>query len=123
MAEISDVFIIDVSEIVTRRATKHCVCISVSQDKYFLINTNHRKFYDDFEIMASDYDFLGDSNRFVCCSEIFGFEPERIIRKVGNLNSTDMAKIIKKIQESRILDKRDKDYILHNLDKWLTDNT
>jgi len=123
MAEISDVLIIDVSGIVTRRTTKHCVCISVSQDKYFLINTNHRKFYDDFEIMASDYDFLGDTNRFVCCSEIFGFEPERVIRKVGNLNYGDMAKIINKIQKSRILDKRDKDYILHNLGKWLTDNT
>jgi len=73
--------------------------------------------------MASDYDFLGNENRFVCCSEIFEFEPERIIRKVGNMNSVDMAKIIDKIQKSRVFDKKDKDSVIHGLNKWLTDNT
>ena len=121
MPEISDVLIIDVSGTVGHRKTKHCVCISVSRDKYFLINTSHREMYDDFEIKSSDYAFLENVNRFVCCSKMYEFGPDKVIEKVGNLNFGDMAKIIDKIQKSRVLDKMEKNSVIPGLDKWQTD--
>ena len=58
MPDISDVLIINVSGEIAYRNTKHCVCISVSREKYFIINTNHREMHDDFNIKSADYDFL-----------------------------------------------------------------
>jgi len=112
--------IIDVSGKIGYRSSKHCVCISVSGDKYFLINTSHREMYDDFEIKSSDYGFLGGINRFVCCSRIHAFSSDSIIKKVGNLSCDDMTKIADKIQKSRVLDKAEKDSIIPELDKWLS---
>ena len=114
--------VIDVSEKIAYRATKHCVCISLSEDKYLMINTNHRKMYDDFEIKSSDYGFLKGTNRFVCCSGMYEFPAGKVIDKVGKLNRDDMAKILDKIQNSKILTKRDKDSVIPGLDKWLSDN-
>jgi hypothetical protein len=120
MSQISDVLIIDVTGKINYRGSKHCVCISVSGDKYFLINTDHREIYDDFEIKSSDYVFLDGTDRFVCCSRMHEFRPDRIIRKVGNLNHCDMARIADKIQKSKVLDKMEKDSVIPELDKWLS---
>jgi hypothetical protein len=122
MPKISDVLIVDVSGKIPLRDTKHCVCISVSKDKYLLINTDHREMYDDFQIKSSDYAFLKDTDRFVCCSKMYRFSPDRIIKKTGNLNRSDMIKIIDKIQNSKILDKMEKNSVIPELDKWLSDN-
>ena len=122
MSEISDVLIIDVSGKIDYRNKKYCVCISVSPDKYFLINTNHREIYDDFEIKSSNYAFLENVNRFVCCSKMYEFDPGRIIRKAGNLNFDDMMKIIDKIQKSRVIGKKEKDSVIPALDKWQSEN-
>ena len=78
--------------------------------------------YDDFTIKSSDYDFLGGIDRFVSCSMIHEFSPDKIIKKAGSLNFGDMARIVNKIQNSRILDKVDKDSVIPELDKWLSDN-
>jgi len=121
MAEISDVFIMDVSNIIYKRDTKHCVCISVSRNKYFLINEKHRDIYEDFEIKASDYCFLKNTNRFVGCSKTFELESDRVIKKVGNLNHDDMMKILDTVIKSKTLIKMDKDIIIHELTKWLKD--
>ena len=103
------------------RNTKHCVCIAVSREKYFIINTSHREMYDDFKIKSSDYAFLEGIDRFVCCSRIYEFSSDRIIKKAGCLNFDDITKIVDKIQKSRVLDKIDKDSIIPELDKWLSD--
>lgn len=123
MPQISDVFIIDVSGKINYRNTKHCVCISLSENKYLLVNTNHREMYDDFQIRSSEYDFLGGMDRFISCHRIHEFSFDRIIKKVGNLNYDDIAKIVDKIQKSRTLDKIDKDSVIPDLDKWLSDNS
>ena len=78
--------------------------------------------YDDFKIKSSDYNFLGGIDRFVSCSMIHEFTPDKIIKKAGSLNFDDMARIVNKIQNSRILDKVDKDSVIPELDKWLSDN-
>lgn len=125
MLEISDVFVVDVkgSEI-NNRETKHCICISVSKDKYLVINTEHRQIYDDFEIKASDYPFLKGKDRFVCCASVHKFPPEKIISEsVGKLKYSDMLKIIDKIQNSKFLNQSEKNDILPDLVDWQLDNS
>jgi len=123
MPQISDVNIIDVSGDINYRSTKHCICISVSKDRYLIINTEHRKMYDDFLIESSIYSFLDGKDRFICCSGMYEFSSDKIIKKVGNLNFIDMSKIMEKIQKSRVIDKIDKDSVIPELDKWLSDNS
>lgn len=41
MPKVSEVFIIDVSKIISHRATKHCICVSAGENKCFLINSEH----------------------------------------------------------------------------------
>jgi len=96
MPDISDVFIIDVSGKIGYRNTKHCVCISVSREKFFLINTSHREMYDDFNIKSSDYDFLGGIDRFVSCSMIHEFSPDKIIKKRETLILTIWRELLTK---------------------------
>jgi hypothetical protein len=118
---ISDVFVADFSIVYKHRPTKHCVCVSVSADKYILINTDHREKYDDFEIKSSDYKFLGSKNRFVSCLKLYKSDSIKLLRYVGNLSRDDMIKIVDKIQNSKVLDKIEKDSILPELRKWLLD--
>ena len=122
MSNISEVVVMDVSGVIGHRDTKHCVCVSVSTDKYLLINTSHRDIYDDFEIKSSEYAFLKSENRFVSCSKLYQFDSSKIIRSVGNLNRSDMAKIVDKIQNSESLKMAEKDFVILELDKWLSEN-
>ncbi|MDR2593021.1 MAG: hypothetical protein LBC59_09530 [Chitinispirillales bacterium] len=122
MSNISEVVVIDVSGVIEHRGTKHCVCVSVSAEKYLLINTNHRDIYDDFEIKSSEYAFLKPKNRFVCCSEMYHFDSDEIIKSVGTLNRNDMIKIVDKIQNSESLKKAEKDFVILELGKWLSKN-
>lgn len=123
MAIIGDVFVCDVSGIVSERDKKHCICVSVSQDKYILINTEHRKIYDDFQISEKNYDFLHGTDRFVACSQILQFDSERKIQRVGTLKYKDMGIVIQKIRESKVLSKIEKDAILPDLEEWYLDNS
>jgi hypothetical protein len=86
---------------------------------YLLINTEHRKIYDDLEIKASDYEFLGSINRFVECSELFRIEQKFFIKKVGSLYREDMIKITEKIRKSKFLTAAEKKTVLPELEKWL----
>lgn len=123
MLEIADVFVIDVGDQIEHRDTKHCICIATSQNKYFLINTMHREMYDDFQISASSYPFLKGVDRFVCCSQIYQFTPDKIIHKVGKLNYQDMIKLISKVQNSEVLDNAEKSAVLPELTDWQMDNS
>lgn len=123
MLEIADVFVMQVGNQIEHRETKHCICIATSQNKYFIINTEHREIYDDFKISATDYDFLKGLDRYVSCSSIFQFMPDKIIRKVGKLNYPDMLKLINKVQNSEVLDDAEKSAILPELTDWQMDNS
>lgn len=112
----------DVTKLFKYRDTKHCVCVSVSNNKFLVINSNHRDKYDDFEIKSTDYAFLNSMNRFVCCSETYTFNNAEIIKKVGNLNRNDMVKIVEKIINSKILSDMEKNTVLPELNKWAADN-
>lgn len=123
MLEIADIFIMDVGGQIENRDTKHCVCIAASQNKFFVINTQHRTMYDDFMISAADYDFLKGQDRFVCCSAVYKIPTNKIIRKVGKLKYADMLKLIDKIQNSVILDNTEKSAIIPELTEWQLDNS
>lgn len=125
MIEIGDVFVIDVkdSDTISHRDTKHCVCVSVAKDKYLVINTEHREMYDDFGITVSNYPFL-KIDRFVACSALHKFSPDKIISgRQGKLKYTDMIRVIDKIQNSKTIDKTERDEILPELIEWQMDNS
>jgi len=96
--------------------------VSISAKRYLIINTNHREIYDDFEIKSSDYNFLGSKNRFVSCVKMYGSDSIKLLRHVGNLYREDMIKIVDKIQNSNVLDEIEKDSVVLELNKWLSDN-
>ena len=113
------VYSVDTSDVLTHRSQKYCVCVSVSLGKYLLINTIHRKIYDDFKIRASDYGFLQGTDRFLSCSVFFDFDPPKLKQKVGVLSSADTKTVIEKIMASRTIAAMDKDIVLAELQKTL----
>ena len=121
--EIGQVFVIDTSKSLDHRDTKHCVCISLGGDKFFLINTNHREMYDDFKIYADDYPFLNGDNRFISCSLIMHFDSNLINRCVGMLKYADILKIKSKIENSKTLTLKDINEVLPDLEEWELDNS
>lgn len=123
MLEIADVFIMDVGDQIDHRDTKHCICIAASQDKYFVINTHHRAIYDDFVISSSDYNFLDGEDRYVCCSTVYKFTSDKIIKKVGKLTYSDMKTLIDKVQNSKVLRETEKSSIIPELVEWQMDNS
>lgn len=126
MADLCEVFVIDVRGIVPFRDTKYCVCVSVARNKYVLIDTQHREMYDDFQISAKKYDFLKGIDRYVSCSAIYEFDNSRIKnidQVIGVLQYDDMKKIIEKIRNSKVIKQIDKDSVLPELEEWLLDNS
>jgi len=109
----------DVSEKLEHRTTKHCICISAGNDKYILINSEHREMYDDFKICASDYDFLKQDS-YVGCSEIIVLEKELIIRKAGSMKYEDMLRILEKIRNPRHMSKQDREEVAIELEGWMS---
>jgi hypothetical protein len=59
----------DLSSILPHCKDKYGICVSASNGKYFLINSEHRRMYDDFEINTSEYSFLTKERSFIGCSE------------------------------------------------------
>ena len=110
----------DVSEIIPNRITKHCVCVSLLENNYLFINTNHSPIYDDFKIEAKDYLFLNNEDRFISCFKIYNITPDRIIKNVGKLEIKDINKIVNKIKNSKILKKKEKEAVLPEIEVWLS---
>ena len=117
--QISEVYIMNVSEKLEHRTTKHCICISAGNNKYVLINSEHREMYDDFKINVSDYDFLRQDS-YVGCSEVVVLKKESIIRKVGSMKYNDMLKILEKIRGPKHISKPDRAEIVLELEEWMS---
>lgn len=120
MPNISEVFIIDVSNILPHSTTKYCICVSAGSNRYFLINSEHREMYDDFEIKSSNYSFL-KKDSYVGCSETIVLKEEFIIKNVGRLKYDDMRKILEKIQKSKHIAKPEREDMALELEEWLND--
>jgi hypothetical protein len=76
--------------------------------------------YDDFKILASDYDFLKDDS-YVGCHKTYTFGKELIINKLGTLNHKDMLKILDKIRNSNTIPKSEKEALVFEIEHWLED--
>jgi len=116
--QISEVYVMDVSEKLEHRATKHCICISAGNGRYVLINSEHREMYDDFEIKVSDYDFLKQDS-YVGCAEAIVLEKKRIIKKVGSMKYEDMLKILEKIRKPKHIAKPNRAEMVLELETWI----
>jgi hypothetical protein len=116
MANISEVYIIDVSKIMPHRTTKYGICVSAGENRYFLINSDHREIYDDLKI--SNYDFLKHDS-YVGCSKAHEFEKELIKERIGAIDYDDMAKILDKVKKSKHLDDATIETISYELETWL----
>jgi len=53
---------------------------------------------------------------------MYEFKPDKLIKRVGNLHRDDMLKIIDKIQNSEYLKKIEKDSVIPELNKWLSES-
>jgi len=119
MPSISEVVLMDVSKIMPERSEKYCVCISAGNGKYFYINSEHRKMYDDFKIKAANYSFLRHDS-YVGCSEAHVLGKELVVRKLGNFNYEDMLKILNKIRNSKRITEAERNAIVLELEEWFS---
>jgi hypothetical protein len=94
--------------------------VSAGSNRYFLINSEHREMYDDFEIKSSNYSFL-KKDSYVGCSETIVLKEEFIIKNVGRLKYDDMRKILEKIQKSKHIAKPEREDMALELEEWLND--
>ena len=107
------------SSILPHCKDKYGICVSASNGKYFLINSEHRKMYDDFEIDTSEYSFLTKERSFIGCSEAHILDDELIIEKLGNINYGDMQKILGKVRNSKYLIEAERIAIASEIEVWL----
>ena len=120
--EARGIYIVDVrgdAELAKYRDTKHCVCVSVGEGWYLLINTHQRKMYEDFMLKASDYAFLKGIDRFLSCRHPRLYNPVKLIKKVGMLSDLDTCVLIGKIQTARFIETTLKEKFLDELSKTL----
>ncbi|MCL2155163.1 MAG: type II toxin-antitoxin system PemK/MazF family toxin [Leptospirales bacterium] len=120
MPDLFEVVIMDVSDIIFHRETKHCVCVSLMENNYLFINSKSLPKYDDFMIEAKNYPFLQNKNRFIACFKIYTISNDRIVKTVGKLNIEDINKIVNKIKKSKILKKKEKASVLTEIESWLS---
>jgi len=114
MPNITEVFLMDLSKVLSDRDSKFCVCVSSGNNRYLIINSLSREHYDDFKIEAKDYDFLKHDS-YVSCHKAYILNSELIIKKLGNLNYGDMKKILNKIRNSKRIVEIEKETISKNL--------
>ena len=122
LPETRGVYIVDTAGSVSKRKTKHCVCVSVGMGWYFLINSASREVFDDFPIKASDYDFLNGDDRYLGCSKMNmrTCAAGQLIKKVGQLSDADTRTVMKKVQQSNTLLNTEKHKILSELARVLS---
>jgi len=101
--EIRGIYVFDVRQhaiLGKYRETKYCVCVSIGGGLYLVINTRSNPDYDDFQIRASNYDFLNSEDRYLGCDALFELDAVKILRKVGVLNDFDAKIVYEKIRAS-----------------------
>jgi hypothetical protein len=108
---IRGVYIADVRGIVSRRDSKHCVCVSISDKKYLLINTFHGEIYDDFLLPLSRYDFLIDRDRYLSCAAVVEIPDGNLKSFVGMLSAEDTYTAAGKILRSKTMRSAEKNRI------------
>ena len=103
---------------VTPQKEKCHVC--VTDNGFFLINTDNRKMYECIPILAVNYPFLNGQDRYVSCSRLFLYtSPYGIKDNKCPLRREDVQAMRDKVEKSHILEQEHIDKILLALDNWL----
>ncbi|MDR1812666.1 MAG: hypothetical protein LBQ87_07555 [Candidatus Fibromonas sp.] len=118
MPQISEVFIFNSKGKVEGRDTKWYMCISINSSKYFIINSERFKGYDDYLLKSSNCKFLKHDS-YVECSEVHILDEKLIIKKLGNIDYDDMKNILEVIKNSIGLSKGEIKAISTELEEWL----
>jgi hypothetical protein len=120
MPQISEVFVVNTKKIVENRDTKWYICVSVNPNKYFIINSDRFKGYDDYLLKSSNYKFLKHDS-YVECSEVHILDKKRIVKKLGNVDYADMKNILGIIRNSVGLSKGEIKALSTELEEWMND--
>ena len=100
--EISVGSIYELSKIVDRREMKYGFCVSVSENYFFLFNSENRTHYDNLPIYKKGRNFPV-KDCFLGCGHLFSPSSEQVGDKVGKLEIREIREIIEKVKVSALL--------------------
>ena len=122
MLDISEVVLADTStsEIIRDRARKLFVRISVTNEKFLIINS--RESEGSIKIESATYSFLSRDS-YIAGLRTFTLEEDEIIKKRGNLYYDDMVKVLNMIKISKSIPPDEKEEILIDLEEFINDYT
>jgi len=120
MLDISEVVLADTStsEIIRDRARKLFVRISVTNEKFLIINS--RESEGSIKIESATYSFLSHDS-YIAGLRTFTLEEYEIIKKRGNLYYDDMVKVLNMIKSSKSIPPDEKEEILIDLEEFIND--
>ncbi|MCL1957604.1 MAG: hypothetical protein FWF63_09800 [Fibromonadales bacterium] len=120
MLDISEVVLADTStsEIIRDRARKLFVRISVTNEKFLIINSRESKW--SIKIESATYSFLSHDS-YIAGLRTFTLEEDEIIKKRGNLYYDDMVKVLNMIKTSKSIPPDEKEEILIDLEDFIKD--
>jgi len=120
MLDISEVVLADTStsEIIKDRARKLFVRISVTNEKFLIINS--RESEGSIKIESAIYSFLSHDS-YIAGLRTFTLEEDEIIKKRGNLYYDDMVKVLNMIKISKSIPPDEKEEILIDLEEFIND--
>ena len=122
MLDISEVVLADTStsEIIRDRARKLFVRISVTNEKFLIINS--RESEGSIKIESATYSFLSHDS-YIAGLRTFTLEEDEIIKKRGNLYYDDMVKVLNMVKISKSIPPDEKEEILIDLEEFINDYT
>jgi len=118
MLDISEVVLADTStsEIIKDRARKLFVLISVTNEKFLIINSRESEW--SIKIESAVYSFLSHDS-YIAGLRTFTLEEDEIIKKRGNLYYDDMVKVLNMIKTSKSIPPDEKEEILIDLEEFI----
>jgi len=120
MLDISEVVLADTStsEIIKDRARKLFVRISVTNEKFLIINSRENE--GSIKIESAIYSFLSHDS-YIAGLRTFTLEEDEIIKKLGNLYYDDMVKVLNMVKISKSIPPDEKEEILIDLEEFIND--
>jgi hypothetical protein len=118
MLEISEVVLADTtkSKEIKHRDKKIFVRISITNEKFLIINSREKK--GDVKIESAKYHFLSHDS-YIAGFRTFVLKEDEIIEKLGTLNHNDMVKTLNMIKNSKFISQDEKDEILIDLGEFI----
>jgi hypothetical protein len=120
MFEISEVVLANTTKIIQDRDKKLFVRISVTNEKFLIINS--RESEGSIKIESATYSFLRHDS-YIASFRTFVLKEDEIIKKLETLNYDDMVKILNMIKNSKFISQDEKEEIVIDLEEYITNYT